>query len=47
MVGSLCKANSKANYSHRVNFSRIEGDRGLNGKVKGERLIYMWTIMYK
>ena len=45
-VGSLCKANRRANHSHRVNFTGIKGGKGLNGKAKGEKLIYLWTIIY-
>ena len=47
IIVSLCEANMRANHSHRVNFNGSNGGRGLNGKVKGKILSYMWTIICK
>ena len=42
----ICKENKRANHSHRVNFTGIKGGKGLDGKPMGNRLIYLWTIIY-
>ena len=44
VLGHFIRQCGRANHSHRVNFNGTKGGEGLNGKVEGDDLSYLWNI---